>query len=54
MQSDRDAYARFFRAMLDRDILLPHSQFEAWFVSLAHEASHVDLAIEAARDAFAP
>jgi glutamate-1-semialdehyde 2,1-aminomutase len=52
MQSDRDAYARFFRAMLDRDVLLPPSQFEAWFVSLAHEASHIDLAIAAAREAF--
>jgi glutamate-1-semialdehyde 2,1-aminomutase len=50
--SDREGYARFFGAMLDRDVLLPPSQFEAWFVSLAHEQSHIDQAIEAAREAF--
>jgi glutamate-1-semialdehyde 2,1-aminomutase len=52
MTSDREAYARFFRAMLDRDVLLPPSQFEAWFVSLAHEPAHLDEAVDAAREAF--
>ena len=52
MTSDREAYARFFRAMLDRDMLLPPSQFEAWFVSLAHEPAHLDEAVDAAHEAF--
>ena len=38
LASDRAAYARFFGAMLDQGILLPPSQFEAWFVSMAHGA----------------
>jgi glutamate-1-semialdehyde 2,1-aminomutase len=52
LESDRDAYARFFRAMLDRGVLLPPSQFEAWFPSLAHDASTVDATIAAAGEAF--
>ncbi len=34
--ADRKAFARFFKAMLERGIYLPPSQFEALFVSLAH------------------
>jgi glutamate-1-semialdehyde 2,1-aminomutase len=33
---DTDAYGRFARALLDRGIYLPPSQFEAWFCGLAH------------------
>ena len=32
---------------------LPPSQFEAWFLSLAHDEAHVDRTIEAAAAAFA-
>ena len=53
LASDRDAYARFFRAMLDKGILLPPSQFEAWFVSLAHSPAEIATTIDAARTAFA-
>jgi glutamate-1-semialdehyde 2,1-aminomutase len=53
MASDRDAYARFFGAMLDEGVLLPPSQFEAWFISLAHDATTVGATIDAARKAFA-
>ncbi len=53
MASDRAAYARFFGAMLDAGVLLPPSQFEAWFISLAHDRDVVDETIEAARSAFA-
>ena len=35
-RADTDRYARFFRAMLDRGVYLPPSQFESCFVSLAH------------------
>ena len=51
-ESDREAYARFFGAMLDAGVLLPPSQFEAWFISLAHDAATVAETIEAARQAF--
>ncbi len=53
MASDRDAFARFFGAMLDRGILLPPSPFEAWFISLAHDGAALDETIAAAREAFA-
>jgi glutamate-1-semialdehyde 2,1-aminomutase len=44
---DRERYARFFRAMLARDILLPPSPFEAAFVSLAHDTAVIDETIAA-------
>ena len=53
LASDRDAYARFFGAMLDQGILLPPSQFEAWFVSMAHEPAEIEATLDAARTAFA-
>jgi glutamate-1-semialdehyde 2,1-aminomutase len=53
LASDRDAYARFFGAMLDQGILLPPSQFEAWFVSMAHGPAEIDATLDAARAAFA-
>ncbi len=52
LTADRAAFARFFGAMLDQGILLPPSQFEAWFVSLAHDTSAVERTVEAARRAF--
>jgi len=51
MAADREAYARFFGAMLDAGILLPPSQFEAWFISLAHGDEEIDATIAAARAA---
>ena len=36
LAADRDAYARFFGAMLDQGVLLPPSQFEAWFIGARH------------------
>ncbi len=53
MASDRAAYARFFGAMLDRGVLLPPSQFEAWFISAAHADREIATTIDAAREAFA-
>ncbi len=52
-RSDTKAYARFFHAMLNRGIYLAPSQFEAWFVSLAHTDEQIDQTIEAAEEAFA-
>ncbi len=53
MDSDRDAYARFFGAMLDAGVLLPPSQFEAWFLSVAHGDAEIQETLAAARTAFA-
>jgi glutamate-1-semialdehyde 2,1-aminomutase len=50
--SDRQAYARFFSAMLDRNILLPPSQFEAWFISMSHGPAELEATIAAAQEAF--
>ncbi len=50
---NREAYGRFFHAMMDRGVYLAPSQFEAAFVSLAHTDEIVDETIEAARQAFA-
>jgi glutamate-1-semialdehyde 2,1-aminomutase len=51
-RSDRDAYARFFHAMLEEGVYLAPSQFEAAFVSAAHTDDVIDRTIEAARRAF--
>ncbi len=49
---DLDAYGRFCRAMLERGFFPPPSQFEAWFVSLAHDDESIDRTCEAAADCF--
>jgi glutamate-1-semialdehyde 2,1-aminomutase len=49
---DRAGYARFFRAMLARGILLPPSAFEAAFISAAHDERVIDETIAAAGAAF--
>jgi glutamate-1-semialdehyde 2,1-aminomutase len=54
LASDTVAFARFHRAMLERGIWLPPSQFEAAFLSLAHTVEDVAVTVEAARNAFAP
>ena len=49
---DLDAYGRFCRALLDRGVYAPASQFEAWFVSLEHDGAAIDRTVEAAAEAF--
>lgn len=46
--SDPQRFARFHRAMRSRGILLPPSQFEAWFLFLAHGEDDIDRTVEAA------
>jgi len=46
--SDKTRYARYFREMLDRDIFLAPSQFEAAFASAAHTCEDIDRTIVAA------
>ena len=48
--ADTERHARFFRAMLERGVHLPPSQFEAWFVSLAHEELDLNATLDAARE----
>jgi glutamate-1-semialdehyde 2,1-aminomutase len=50
---DTEAYAAFCRAMLERGVYPPASQFEAWFPSLAHTDDVLERTIKAAREAFA-
>ena len=50
---DLEAHAAWCRALLERGIYPPPSQFEAWFPSLAHTAEQVDRTVEAAAAAFA-
>ena len=50
---DVGAHARFCRALLDRGVYPPPSQFEAWFVSLAHDEATVDRTLEAAAESLA-
>jgi glutamate-1-semialdehyde 2,1-aminomutase len=50
---DRLGYARFFRAMMARGVLLPPSPFESAFISLAHDEGVIEETIAAARAAFA-
>ena len=50
---DLEAHAAFCRALLERGVYPPPSQFEAWFPSLAHAEEHIERTVEAAREAFA-
>jgi glutamate-1-semialdehyde 2,1-aminomutase len=47
---DLEAHARFCRALLARGIYPPPSQFEAWFVSLAHGEEAIDRTLEAVEE----
>jgi glutamate-1-semialdehyde 2,1-aminomutase len=49
---DLEAHAAFCRAMLDRGVYVPPSQFEAWFPSLAHDSRDRELTVGAASAAF--
>jgi glutamate-1-semialdehyde 2,1-aminomutase len=52
-KADLSAFARFFQGMLRQGIYLPPSQFEAWFVSLAHTEADLEETVSAARRVFA-
>ncbi len=54
LRCDQAAFARFFQGMLDGGILIPPSQFEAWFVSLAHTEKDIEKTIETAAKAIRP
>ena len=50
--SDTNAFATFFRGMLDEGIYLAPSQFETGFVSIAHSSEDLDRTIAAASNCF--
>jgi len=50
-RSDTERFGRFHGGMLARGVYLPPSQFEAWFVSLAHGKDDIEVTLQAAREA---
>ena len=53
MECDKNAFNRFFHAMLDQGVYLAPSAFEAGFVSAAHSDADIGATIAAASAAFA-
>jgi len=52
VRADQDFYRQFFVSMLDEGIYLPPSQFEAWFISLAHSWEDLEKTVAAAEKSF--
>ncbi|WP_281281522.1 glutamate-1-semialdehyde 2,1-aminomutase [Paenibacillus dokdonensis] len=50
--TDGEAFAAFFRHMLDRNINLAPSKYEAWFLTTAHTDEDVDVTLAAAEESF--
>ncbi|GGO08978.1 glutamate-1-semialdehyde 2,1-aminomutase [Saccharibacillus kuerlensis] len=46
--TDGEAFAAFFRGMLDRGICLAPSKYEAWFLTTAHTDADIDRTLDAA------
>jgi glutamate-1-semialdehyde 2,1-aminomutase len=44
--AETDRYGALFRHLLGRGVYVPPSQFEAWFVSLAHGDEEIDRTVE--------
>jgi len=53
MECDKDAFNRFFHAMLDQGIYFAPSAYEAGFVSAAHGTAEIEQTLAAARKCFA-
>ena len=53
MTADTAKFKVFFQSMLNQGVYLPPSQFECWFVSLAHSDEDIAKTIAAAEKAFA-
>jgi glutamate-1-semialdehyde 2,1-aminomutase len=49
---DTQKFAKFFHSMLDHGVYLPPSQFESWFVGLAHDEDAIKTTIKAAKESF--
>ncbi len=48
--SNLDMFSAYYNGMLEKGIYLAPSQFEALFISAAHEAEHIDKTIQAAEE----
>jgi glutamate-1-semialdehyde 2,1-aminomutase len=49
MQSDKEAFNRFFHHMLEQGVYLAPSAFEAGFVSAAHGEEEIEKTTKAAK-----
>ena len=49
--SDKEAFGRFFHAMIEEGVYLPPSPFEALFVSTAHTEADIDATVQSATKA---
>jgi len=52
-KANLNQFKQFFQGMLAQGIYLPPSQFEAWFISLAHTAEDLEKTAAAAREVWA-
>ncbi len=50
--TDGEAFAAFFRHMLDRNVYLAPSKYEAWFLTTAHTEQDIDDTLEAVEASF--
>lgn len=50
--TDGEAFAQFFRSMLEQGIYLAPSRFEAWFLTIAHTEADIEMTIRAADASF--
>ena len=50
--SDGEAFAKFFKLMLNQGINLAPSKFEAWFLTTEHTEEDIDETLKAADYAF--
>lgn len=50
--SDLQKFTAYYQGMVERGIYLAPSQFEAFFVSTAHETKHIEKTLEAAEEVF--
>jgi glutamate-1-semialdehyde 2,1-aminomutase len=52
-EADSAMFAAFFRGMLERNIVLAPSKYEAWFLTTAHTEQDIYTTIRAAQETFA-
>jgi glutamate-1-semialdehyde 2,1-aminomutase len=52
LSSNLKLYSCFFKSMLNNNVIIPPSQFEALFISTAHKKKDLDITIKAVRKAF--
>ena len=52
-RSDTARYSKYFWGLLERGVYMPCSQYEALFISAAHQESDIDATVAAAKEVFA-